>query len=527
MAYDIIVRGGQIADGTGAEPRPADVAIGADTIAAVGDLASADAADIVDAAGRLVFPGFIDVHCHADALLAQPRVQQAMLTQGVTSVILGQDGLSFPLADGPSMAYVSRYFAAVNGTASWLPPGGLPVGEFLDGVTRGSAVNAGTLIPAGTLRARVVGLADRPATGEEITRMRALTDEGMRDGALGLSTGLDYVPGIFASAAEIAAVAGPVGEHGGVIASHLRGYASDRIAASVGELARIAADAGAAGHISHLHGQAARVGAALAAAAADYGQPLSYDSYPYLRGSTLLAMIVLPRSVQAAGVDATVGRLAEPEVRTRLRERWLPGDPRTGSITLTYAAADDWRWAEGMTLTAAAAQAGTDLADFVCDLLTGCDLAVGCTVANYTDRTESDLRELLRGDGHMASSDGIYLGSAPHPRGWGAFAAALGRHVRELGDWTWGQAAWHLSGHAARRFGLGRRGIITPGAIADLAVIDPAAVGAQSGYSSPMLTAAGVTDVLVAGVPVVTAGTLTGATPGRVLRRETKGELKS
>ncbi len=515
--FDVLVRGGEVVDGTGAGPRRADVGVRGASIAAVGDLSAADADQVVDASGSLVLPGFVDAHAHADALLGDPRVQEACLRQGVTTVVVGQDGVSFAPSSADAARWASRYFAAVNGSA----PAGLATGasveRFLDSLDRCGAVNAAVLVPAGLVRAEVMGLDARPATAHELRRMAALVAEGMEAGAIGLSTGLDYVPGSFADTDELATLAAPAGERGGVYVSHLRGYARDRVRDSLAEAAHVAARSGALGHASHLHGSADVLEPLLAELSERTGSPMSFDSYPYLRGSTILAMIVLPASVQAGGADATLARLADARVRGTLREAFA-ANARIASIRLSYLADPGWAWAEGLGLREAAERAGAELVDFCCDALIACDLAVGCVVDNGADRTEEDVRRMLRHPGHMASSDAIFLGSAPHPRGWGAFARLLARHVRELGDWTWGEAAWHLSGHAAERFRLSGRGRVAEGAVADLVVLDPLEVAARADYDDPVRPAVGVSHVLVGGAIALAHGELAHVRTGRALR---------
>jgi N-acyl-D-amino-acid deacylase len=520
-AFDLIIRGGQIADGTGAEPVPGDVGVTANRIAAVGDLSASDARDHLDAAGAIVFPGFIDAHSHADASLPEPHVQAAYLHQGVTTVILGQDGVSFAPGDAFAAGYAGRYFRAVNGPAPEGYRDGVTVAELLAAHDRRGAINAAYLVPAATVRAQVAGLSPGQPSADQLGRMVRIVEGALDDGAAGLSTGLDYVPGQFADATELAALCAPVASAGGVYVSHLRGYRRDRIAGAIGEAARIAADSGAAGHVSHLHGPAVLVERALDAARRDLGVSLSYDSYPYLRGNTILAMVALPAQLQAGGIDATLARLDDPGVRDELRHTWLPAvGPRVPTATLSFLGHPDFQWAEGMTVAQAAETWGRgDVADFICTALTACDLAVGCVVDNGPDRTEEDVRQLLRGPGHMASSDAIFLGRHPHPRGWGAFARLLGRHARDLGDWTWGQAAYHLSGHAARRFGLAGRGTVAPGHIADLAVIDPAQIADTATYDVPARPAQGVRHVVVSGDIALRDGAVRGVTAGRALRR--------
>jgi N-acyl-D-amino-acid deacylase len=519
-SFDLIIGGGQVVDGTGAEAVPGDVGVVANRIAAVGDLTEAVAHERIDATGALVLPGFVDAHSHADTVLGQPEVQAALLCQGVTTVILGQDGISVAPSDRFAAGYADRYFAAVNGSVPQEFRSGVSVAELLDSYDRRGAVNAGYLVPAATVRARVIGLAAQRATDDQRRRMVDLVEEGLADGALGLSTGLDYVPGQFADTDELTALCRPVADARGTYVSHMRGYTSERAVDALEEIARIAAVSGVNAHVSHLHGQAALVAGTLDRIRRDRGVALSFDSYPYLRGSTILAMLLLPPQLQADGVDATLARLRDPSVRDELRHGWFPrNEARLNSIRLSFLGSLELRWAEGSLLREAAARWGRgDLTDFICDALITCDLAIGCVVDNGSDRTEDDMRHLLRRPEHMASSDAIFLGDHPHPRAWGAFARLLGRHVREQGDWTWGEAAAHLSGNAARRFGLVGRGLIADGQIADLVVLDPAIVADSSSYEDPRRTAVGVSHVVVSGEVALRDGAVTGARSGRALR---------
>ena len=522
--FDLLVRGGAVVDGTGAEPFRADVGVVGDTVREVGDLSGVDGERTVHATGRLVFPGFVDAHSHADAALADPDVQAAYLHQGVTTVLLGQDGVSFAPTDHPSLVHAGQYFAAVNGTAPDDHGQGLTVAQLLASYESSGALNVGYFVPAGVVRQRVVGSVDRPASPAELERMADLVDRAMADGALGLSTGLDYVPGAFADTAELVALCRPVSRAGGAYVSHLRGYAADTVAGALAEAAAIADGAQVRAHVSHLHGRAAVVQAALDGVQRDHGVQLSFDSYPYLRGSTIVAMLLLPTELQAGSLSDTVRRLGDPAVRQALRTEWFPRSRRLGSIVLSYLQAPGWRWAEGLGLADAAQRwvvdhgGSGDLADFVCDALVANGLAVGCVVDNGEDRTEADLRALLANPQQMASSDAIFLGSRPHPRGWGAFARLLARHTRDLGDWTWGEAARHLAGYAAERFRLAGRGRVVPGAAADLAVVDPDRVRDNATYADPRRVASGVSHVVVNGRLALADGVVTGVAAGRSLR---------
>ncbi len=231
-------------------------------------------------------------------------------------------------------------------------------------------------------------------------------------------------------------------------------------------------------------------------------------------------MIALPPWVQENGVDATVERLHDPSVRARLRSEWFASEIPYAleNVAIGMVANPDWQWAEGQTVAAAAAQAGLPAGDFVCDILAASGMAVGIIAFRPGERTEADVRAILRHPAHMAGSDGIFCGGFPHPRGWGAFARYLGYHTRQLGDYSWPEAVTHLSTHAARRFRLTDRGLIRPGFVADIAVLDPTTVIDKSTYAAGRTLADGVHHVLVNGTLVLENGEPTGATPGRLRR---------
>lgn len=516
--YTIALAGGWVVDGTGAPPRRADVALAGDRIAAVGRIDVAEAATTIDVTGRYVLPGLIDTHAHLDALAADPEIAAAALHQGVTTLIGGQDGLSFAPATAHTISEVDRYFSAVNGPCPTPLTDGCTVADLLDFYDAHARVNVAYAAPAGTIRADVLGYADGPADAAGLAMMQAVVERALDDGAVGLSTGLEYVPGGYADAAEIAALCAPVAEAGGVYVSHMRGYEANA-GRGLAEAAEIGRRAGVEVHISHLHGPSHMILSALDEVR-DAGVDLTFDTYPYLRGSTIVAMVALPSRLQADGPAATLERLADAGVRAELARSWFPSISEVlPRITLSYLDSETWRWAEGLPLTTAADRAGLTPGEFVCELVLGTRLGAGCVFAQPPTNTDADVRTLLRHESHLGGSDAIFLGSRPHPRGWGAFARFLGRHVRELGDWTWGEAALHLAGHPARRFGLTDRGEIRPGAIADLAVIDPVRISDTATYAEPRRLATGVDHVLLAGESALRDGAVTGVRAGRGLRR--------
>ena len=516
----LVMQGGTVVDGDGM--LRADVAIEGGTISAVGDLEIRPDDRVIDCRGRLVLPGFVDTHSHADGLIEDESVQRSLLRQGVTTVIAGQDGVRHALGDG---AYAREYFAAINGAHPTYSGGG--VAGYLASVDGRSRLNLAYLVPAGTVRWEVCGRSKAPADDSQRAEMVALVEAGMREGAVGLSTGLDYVPGIFADAEEIAALCAPVARAGGIYVTHMRGGYESNSAAGVDEIGRIAGDSGVRVHISHFHAQADIVHEQLETLRRQ-GVDATFDAYPYTRGCTLLGMPLLPPELAVLPADTVVGVITDPAERRRLRRDWFPAVERNASlgpewpsmITLAHVAAPEFAWASGLTLEHAAARAGTDAIDLALDVLAASRLQVNAVMSVRYARPVAELARIFEHPGHLGGSDGIFLGAHPHPRARGTFARYLREYVRELHAWSWPDAVRHLSTGPAARFGLGRRGRVAAGWIADLIVVDPRTVADTATYDEPLGDAIGIADVVVAGVPVLTNGALVDSAPGRGLRHE-------
>lgn len=519
MNFDLILKNGWVIDGAGGPAFRADVGVLGEKIAAVGNLAAATAAKVLDVTDRYVVPGFIDTHVHGDSVLLADPVHRAALKQGVTTYIIGQDGSSFAPASPATMDYMRRYTAGFNANPPGVDYDWNTVDEYLARFERRTALNVAYLVPNGNVRMEVMGLDPRPATADEIKAMQALVRQGMDEGAVGLSTGLDYIPSRYADTREIAALCEAIVPDNGVYVTHMRAYGPNA-AVGMHEVYEICKLSGVIGHVSHYNGPADLLlplmdqGRAL-------GLDLTFDTYPYTAGSTILGMVALPAWVQEGGIDATVERLGVPSVRARLNAEWFsePTPYPLETTTIAMVANPDWRWAEGSTVVEAARQAGVAPGDFVCEILRASGMMVGIVGYRAGDRTDDDVRAILRHPCHMAGSDGIFGGGYPHPRGWGSFARYLGYHTRQLGDYTWAEAVTHLSSHAARRYRLTDRGLLRPGFAADVAVFDPATVSDRSTYAAGRTEAVGVDHVLVNGTLALENGETTGATPGRALRR--------
>lgn len=515
-----VLRGGSVIMESAAIPIAADVAVVDGRIDQVGSFAGLPGEELLDCTGRLIMPGMIDLHTHADAAVFEPAIALALLRQGITTVIAGQDGVSYAPGDG---AYATRYFAAINGSHPSYT--GATVDALLKTYDRATPVNVGYLVPAGTVRHEVMGLSPTRPDHDQLETMVGLVRQGLAEGAFGLSTGLDYTPGLFADADEIAALCAPLAEVDGLYVTHMRGGYEENSAVGIDEIVRICREADVRGHVSHLHARSELIMELVDTANREID--LSFDSYPYSRGCTVLGMLLIPPSLLQQGFEQCVRALRDPAERTKINTEWVPqlvaradmGPAWADNVQLGHIAAPEFDWAHGLSLAAAAERAETTPADLGLQMLAAADLEVNVVMRTPVARSDADMAGHLNHPASLGGSDGIYRGRSTHPRGWGAFARYLDVFVRQRGDLDWAGAARHYATGPADRLGLRRRGRIGVGAVADLIVVDPDAVRSTATYEVPRSLAEGVDDVLVNGVPVLRHGQLTGALAGIGLRR--------
>jgi N-acyl-D-amino-acid deacylase len=510
----ILLRGGLVADGIGATVRRADVLTDGPVIAAVGNIdVHPGECEVLDLApGTVVCPGFIDAHVHAEGLLLDSGRVEGALAQGVTTLVVGQDGESWIGADAATVRYLNRYFAPVNGALE--PARDFGVADFARAVAGRLVQNVAVLASQGTIRHNVAGLAPGPLDGAGRAAARRQVEDALAAGAVGLSSGLDYLPSRFAGAEEVAEIARPLAGAGRPYVSHLRGYGAD-VRAGLAELVAVGAAAGARVHASHLWGEPGDLEAAFAAADAA-GVALSFDMYPYPRSSTILAQTLLPPEVQAGGPEHTLAALTDPGQRAAL----LTG----GKLTEDYlrnvylgCVPGDLAGLAGLSVAEAAARDGRPAGEWALDLLAATALGIGA----HLDRpgiTGAHLAWLGSHDRHCAGSDGIYRGQHPHPRGYGAFAQFAGDYLGAGPETGYQHLARHLAATAAGVYGLRNRGRIAAGMAADLCVIGGGGPAAQATYDQPRELATGVDYVFVNGVIVWLDGRATaGQRPGRLV----------
>jgi N-acyl-D-amino-acid deacylase len=531
----LVFRGATVIDGTGADGYRADVAVRDGRIDEIGKGLGGER--VVDAAGLVLAPGFIDMHAHSDLrILAEPD-HLAKVSQGVTLEVLGQDGLSYAPADDSTLDTLREQLAGWNGDPPGFDWSWRGVGGYLDRLDRGIACNAAYLVPQGTVRMLAVGWDDRPATAAELDAMRSLVAAGLAEGALGMSSGLTYPPGMYAPTGELAALCEVVAAGGGYYSPHHRSYGKGALEAYA-EMVDVSRRSGCPLHLAHATmnfpvnaGRAPELLALLDEAIAG-GADITLDTYPYVPAATYLSAL-LPSWAAEGGPAATTARLSDVDTRERLRaeleEHGTDGNSGVpvdwASVVVNGVRLDAHAHLVGRSVAESARAAGSPPAELVFDLLVAERLGASCVlhVGN-----EENVRAIMRHPAHTGGSDGLLTGERPHPRAWGTFPRYLGHYVRELGVLGLAECVAHLTGRAARRLRLTGRGLVRTGYAADLVLFDPSAVADTATFDEPRRAATGIPFVLVDGVPVIDDGRRTGALPGHAIRngRDTDGPAR-
>ncbi len=504
-SFDVLIRNGRVMDGSGNPWLRADIGIRDGRIVAVGRLPGATAGSVIDAADRLVTPGFIDVHSHAAEGLNRAELRQAqpLLAQGVTTIVANPDG------GGPVNLSAQRE-------------------AFEKG---GIGPNVALLVPHGSIRRTVMGTAARAPTPEELMRMRELVERGMNDGAFGLSSGLFYTPGSFATTEEVIELAKVAGRRGGVYTSHIRDEADYGIGvvAAVQEVIRIADEAGLIGIVSHMKalgpdnwGLAFALTQRIESARAR-GVQVFADQYAYEASSTSLGAALLPGGIKVPPLEllqkdasaltpeerTSLGSV-EGALRENLRRRGGPA-----AVQIAFFRPDPAL--EGRHLGQIAQARGATPERTALEMIA----RGGASIVSF-NMSEDDIEHIMQQPYTMTSSDGglvLMTAGKPHPRNYGAFSRKLSRYVRDRKTVSLESAIRSMTSLPASVFGLRDRGVIREGAIADIAIFDPGAVRDRATYTDPHQLSEGMEYVLVNGVAVIQRGKFTAALPGAVLRR--------
>jgi N-acyl-D-amino-acid deacylase len=527
---DVLIRGGRVIDGTGSPWQRADVGIREGRIVEMGTLAGESASRTIDVDGLYVCPGFVDMHTHSDLQLLVNPSWDVKVAQGVTLEVLGQDGLGLAPITPEVSGLLRQQLKGWNDDPPEITWDWQRVGEYLDRFDNRVAPNVAMLAPHGTIRLQAMGMERRAPSPSELRTMQSLVDGAMRDGAVGLSAGLTYAPAMFSDDDEMTELCRVIRPFGGYYAPHHRNYGSHAMQAYAASI-ELGRRAGVPVHLTHAllgypvnRGRAPELLAMVDRARAE-GVEVTLDTYPYLAGNTYLHAY-LPSWVHEGGSEALLARLDDPAARQRIRHDMeevgsdgFHGIPMEWDwIVIAGVSRPEHRRFVGKTIVEAAASSDgspTPL-DFYCDLLLADQLGAGSLA--FTGN-EDNVRITLQHPAHMAGSDGIVVGDRPHPRAWGTFARYLAVYVRELGLVSLEDMVRKMTSSPAARLGFFDRGTLRPGAAADVVVFDAERVRDTATYEDPRRTPEGIPYVLVNGTPVVDAGRITGALPGRALRK--------
>jgi N-acyl-D-amino-acid deacylase len=514
---DIIVRNGNVFDGTGAASRELDIVISGGRIVSIGRSATDKGAVEIDARGRAVAPGFIDIHSHGDGSLWEDPRAESLVRQGITTIVVGQDGSSpSPRAERAATGDEARRFVRFT--------------DFWTGLDRlQPAVNVASMVGLGTVRGIVVGNDNRPASAAEMARMRALVVQALNDGACGVSTGLEYTPGAFAPRDELIELCKPLASRGLPYATHLRNE-DDQLLEAIDEAIAVARGAGCPLQISHLKTQGprnwGRLDSAFArvAAARTAGCDAQFDRYPYVAYQTGLTNL-FPVWSRDGATDAFLSRLVTPGTMARIKSETLAKVELIGgwdNVMIANVNNPDDRGVEGARLGSYAQSQGIDPYDFAVALLQRNHANVGMVgfamSEENLDRILAHPQGMVCSDGGAFAVDGPARRGHPHPRGLGTFPRILARYVRERKALTLPQAINKMTALPASRVHLRDRGRLAPRMAADVVVFDPATVQDRATYEDPFQYPIGIDTVIVNGAIALRDGQRGERRTGRSLR---------
>jgi N-acyl-D-amino-acid deacylase len=525
MALDLLIDGGHVIDGTGNPGYRAGVGVQGDKVRILrGNLSDVVANQVIDGTGLVVSPGFIDLHSHSGLTILEDPRHEIKVRQGVTSELVGVDGISYaPLANDRLLAELVRYHAGLDGkpdlTYSWTT-----VAQYLKRFDGNTSINVGMVVGNSALRLSVIGWGDEAATDRDLANMKALLREGMEEGALGLSTGLDYPPGSHATTAELVELSEVAGALGGIYHTHMRYQLGDRFLDPLREAIEIGRRSGASLHVTHLYRRAVAPGGSqdlldLVREANEEGTETTFDTYPFGWSSTTLLMLI-PMPLQTGGPDALIEKLSNPSARTEIRaaiERragYYGGSHVWSRIHLGYFANPQNQQYEGVSIADVAASRDQHPADTVCDLLVDEDLRVNQVAAGPD---EISVAAFLTDPVSMVGSDSVFVGARPSPRTYGTFPRVLGQFVRDERQLSLPEAIRKMTSFPAQTLGLQDRGILRDGMKADIVVFDANRIRSNATYEDPRRMAEGVHHVVVNGKLVLHDGQMTDALPGRSL----------
>ena len=517
--HEIILKNGMVYDGGGAPPFQADIAIDGDRITAIGDLADKSAATEIDAGGLAVAPGFINTLSWSNTSLIQDGRSMSDIYQGVTLEVMGEGHSMGPLNDAMKQEKLEDQ-GDIKYDVSWTT-----LGEYLQHMEdRGVSTNVASFVGASTVRLHEVGYEDRPVSADELERMKELVRQAMREGAMGLSSALVYVPGNFASTEELVELAGAAAEFDGLFTSHMRNEGKN-IFEALDEFLAIVRGSGIRGEIYHLKTSGKQNWGKLDEVirrvdeARSQGLAVTADMYTYNASSTGLT-IELQGWAKEGGHDAMVERLKDPAMRASMIEDMDMIPPE--DLVLTSFENESLRYLTGKTLAEVAEARGTSPEETAFDLIVEDDSRIG--TVRFT-MSEDNVRKKISQPWMSFCSDSSsqfpeppFTNSQPHPRGYGAFARLLGKYVRDEKVISLEEAISRLTRLPASNLKLKDRGLLAPGYFADVVVFDPARIEDKATFEKPHQLSVGMVHVFVNGTQVLKGGEHTGATPGRFVK---------
>jgi len=527
LDFDFLIKGGLVVDGTNnAMPRRADIGIKGERIKAVGDLSLANAEKIIDARHWYICPGFIDTHSHSEFTILADGRAEGKICQGVTTEINGNCGFSAAPLYGLAFKQRERDLDELCIKERWNT-----FSEYFAILyEKRFATNFATLVGHGNLRASVAGYSDRELIAEEKGRMIKLLRDALNEGAIGLSTGLVYPPGIYSSTSEIVELAKEVATYnGGIYTTHMRSE-GDELLEAVDEVIRIGFDSNIHVHISHLKTSGKKNWKKIKSVlekifdAQQKGLSLTCDRYPYLAASTELDA-VLPSWVYEGGVKKELERLKSLNVQEEIKKEILSKHPdmeHWKGISISSVSSDKNKWMEGKSLSEIGRRLKKSPVECVFEILIEENLKAE---AIFFSMNEDNLKSILKlpctmigSDSSARSFDGITVRGKPHPRGFCSFPRVLSKYVRDEGIISLAEAIYKMTGLPAKTFGIKQRGTIAEGFFADIIVFDLNDIKDRATFDNPFEKPEGIYYVFVNGIPALWEGRLTGTLSGRILR---------
>lgn len=519
--FNLLITDGQIIDGTGSIGYYGSVAVEDDRLTILrGDVSHIQADRTISAHGRVVCPGFIDLHAHSGLIMLEEPLHEPKVRQGITTELIGVDGNSYaPFYSQSSFDQFLELNSGLDG-APILHKRWSSVSEYLDMFDGHVAVNVAYIIGNAPLRIEAVGWANREATGLELENMKAMLREAMEEGAFGISTGLDYPPGSYADTDELASLSEEAGRLGGIYHTHVRNTLGDRFLDPIKEAIEIGRRGDIPAHVTHLYQRSPIRGSAdqileLLEKSQSEGLDVTFDSYPYEYGSTRL-LILIPQWAHDGGVGELKKVLRSSDGREKLKKEMVPRGRGWDQTWLTYFKRSENKIFEGRSIAAIAEELGKDEVDTICDLLLAEDLQTSAVMAGSNVAT---LHKFISHPLSMVGTDALLIGDYPSPRTYGSYPQILSRFVREERYLSIEQAVRKMTSFASQRLGLKDRGMLRDGMHADIVVFDPCTIGSPATRENPKQFPIGIDLVIVNGKIVVENGNHTGALPGRALRR--------